>query len=74
METNHPKIKIETVLRPDAVNLGEFISDMLATCEGPYSARDIAESYLDQNVADHITSDRFNELVKHFTKQVKFYL
>ena len=64
---------IEDPLRPGATDLAQFVSDY-CQLEPPHRPRDIAIQYLDQNVAEGTSTARFNELVKHFTKQVRFYL
>jgi hypothetical protein len=70
---NHARPASNNVrLRPDATDLAEYISDMLATVEGPHSARDVAESYLDQNMADD--EPDFESAVERFIPTVKYYL
>jgi len=65
-------IHVRPALREDAPDLAQFVSDY-CQLDPPHRARDIAAQYLDSWIHPSRTGD-FNELVKHFTKQVRFYL
>jgi len=71
MTANHTPIHVDSPLVDNPTNLWEFVSDYQSSI-GNDSARDIAVAYLDQN-AKPCSPQRFKELVKHFTKQVRFY-
>lgn len=59
-------------LRPDAPALEEFASDLAACAEGPISARDLAEAYLDNALADDFDGD-FDAAVTSFVPQCAYY-
>lgn len=77
MSTPNPSpdpMKLNECLRPDADNLGEYVSDALSTIDGHISARDIAELYVDQNAVDGLTAEQYEQLAKLCADQVAYYL